>query len=172
MTLKELYDIYGKTLILCTYNLTQSKLEYLNYKTHPTLPCLTAVRMACSAPIFFGDFNYIDNFYTDGAVIDYFPIDIPEIQGKNILGITTTNINNQYIELELNTIFSYLEHIIRLHTKNEYVNKVKKALKEKNIKIIILNENIIYWGKLDISNKFILDCFSFGYSFVKNLNCI
>jgi len=172
MTLKELYDMYEKTLIVCTYNLTQDKLEYLNYKTHPNLPCLTAVRMGCSAPIFFGDFYYMGDFYTDGAVIDYFPIDIPEIQGKNILGITSVKTENKYVKLELNNIFSYLEHILTLHTKNEYVNKLKKVLKEKNIKIIILNENKVYWGKLNVSNKFILDCFSFGYSFVKNLNCI
>jgi predicted acylesterase/phospholipase RssA len=172
LTLKELYDTYGKTLITCTYNLTKDSLEYISHQTHPDLPCLIAVRMACSAPIFFGDFYYNGEYYTDGAVMEYFPIDIPEIKNKNIIAITTRSIENSYKKLELNTIFDYLDHIFSIGNNTRYADKIKNAFKEKNIKIITLNQSKLYWAKFNVSSKFILEQFSYGYTITKNLNCI
>lgn len=74
ITLLDLYEKYGKELVCCTYNLTLQKPEYISYKTHPEMNCLTALRMTANLPFFFETFMYDDYKYVDGGIADNFPI--------------------------------------------------------------------------------------------------
>lgn len=74
ITLQELYDVWGKELILCAFNEREEKEEMLSFKTHPSLPCLTALRMTSNLPFLFEPFEYGDSSYIDGGVVNNFPI--------------------------------------------------------------------------------------------------
>lgn len=74
LTLRELYDEFGKILVCCTYNYNTKECEYLDYLKNPTLPCLTALRMSSTLPFLFHPFLYEGNLYVDGAVLDNFPV--------------------------------------------------------------------------------------------------
>ena len=87
ITLRDLYDQFGKKLICTTYNDTDSKTEYMSYENNPNLPCLTAIRMSCSIPEIFENFNYEGKQYIDGGIGDNFPIQLGEQEGDRVLGI-------------------------------------------------------------------------------------
>ena len=85
ITLRDLYDQFGKKLICTTYNDTDSKTEYMSYENNPNLPCLTAIRMSCSIPEIFENFNYEGKQYIDGGIGDNFPIQLGEQEGDRVL---------------------------------------------------------------------------------------
>lgn len=74
LTLKQLYDMFNKTLIVTTYNYTQNKLEYISWKNYPDLACLSALRMSSTLPLLHSMFKYMSNYYIDGGIVDNFPI--------------------------------------------------------------------------------------------------
>lgn len=91
ITLSDLYTRFGKELVCCTYNLTLGKPEYISYKTHPDLNCLTALRMSANLPFFFETFVYDDYKYVDGGIADNFPIS--QVADEDVaLGIRTKKI--------------------------------------------------------------------------------
>jgi len=89
LTLKDLKDKFGKTLICSTYNITDAKVVYLGPDTHPRLPCLTAIKMSSSIPLIFKNCMYRDCLYVDGFISNNFPIAIGDKIGKKVLGIAT-----------------------------------------------------------------------------------
>lgn len=74
LTLRQLYDDFGKHLVCCTYNYSRRVCEYLDYHHHPNMPCLTALRMSSSLPFIFHPFTYDGSMYVDGAMMDSFPV--------------------------------------------------------------------------------------------------
>jgi len=74
ITLQQLKETYGKTLLCCTFNYTENKEVMLSPKTHPDLPCLTALRMSANLPLLFEPFLYDGSVYLDGGLSSNFPI--------------------------------------------------------------------------------------------------
>lgn len=93
ITLKDLYEQFGKMLICTTYNDTESSIEYLSYENKPNLPCLIAIRMSSNLPEVFEDFTYEGNRYIDGGIGDNFPIQLGEQKGERVLGFLVTKKN-------------------------------------------------------------------------------
>jgi predicted acylesterase/phospholipase RssA len=73
-TLSELHEKTGKYLVAPTFNVTKGKLEYISHESHPTMPCLIALRMSSNLPFIFESFKYDYCEYVDGALGDYFPL--------------------------------------------------------------------------------------------------
>jgi predicted acylesterase/phospholipase RssA len=74
ITLGELRDRFGKTLICCTFNLSSQEQEFKGSEDHPEMPCLVALRMSSNLPVLFEPFLYEHSYYVDGCVISTFPI--------------------------------------------------------------------------------------------------
>ena len=166
LTLQELYDLTGKKLTICTYNITDNVEEYISIDTYPTIPCLTALRMSCNLPIIFGNFQYMGKFYIDGYCTNNFPIDIADkIAVKNnerVLGINMTveNVKN----LHEKSIPEYMYHVAsipiiqltRLRTQNVSENCDIIEISDSNVDINPFDLNLTSRKKLDY--------FSIGYS--------
>ena len=90
-TMKDIYSKFGKKLIFATYNLCQSKTEYLSHETYPDLPCITALHMTANLPLIFEKFLYNGSYYIDGGLADNFPIDLADEQCQKIFGILLDN---------------------------------------------------------------------------------
>ncbi|HMP28233.1 MAG TPA: patatin-like phospholipase family protein [Saprospiraceae bacterium] len=88
-TLKELYDLTGKLLIMPTINITKKRKEYLSWKNHPTLSATYAARMSSNLPILFQEIVYNGNYYLDGGLSDNFPCGNIN-SSKKVLGILVT----------------------------------------------------------------------------------
>lgn len=162
ITMKILKEKYGKTLVCCTYNYTNSTTEYLSYENYPDLPCLTAVKMSSNLPLVFKDFKYMGSIYMDGGVSDNFPIQEADSPENTVLGICIN------IKKETGNTFNMLEYIynvlsISLNENTE--SKIKNASKKNSI-IKLDVENIKFFN-FNISKKEKLDLFSEGYSQAK-----
>lgn len=74
ITLLELHTRFEKELVCCTYNATLFRPEYISYRSHPNLDCITALRMSSNLPFLFEPFQYDDYRYIDGGLVDNFPV--------------------------------------------------------------------------------------------------
>jgi len=75
LTFKDIKSMFGKDLIMTTYNYTKRQVEYLSAETTPDIPCLSGVRMSSSLPFIFNMYKYEDSYYIDGGLADNFPVE-------------------------------------------------------------------------------------------------
>jgi predicted patatin/cPLA2 family phospholipase len=176
-TLKQLKDNFNKTLIICTYNLTKHKREYVSYINYPDMSCLDAIRLSSNIPFIFEECIYNGDEYIDGGVIDNFPTDfnsfIETISDKDISAIgicledreeekkiegETDNSTNYYKILKLiNKIYNII--MIPCKEKKEY---------NKNIDIINIKVEDLKIYNFSLSHTKKLELFSYGYNYAKH----
>ena len=169
-TLKQLKDNFGKELIVCSYNLTDHKREYINWINYPELSCLDAIRMSSNIPFFFNEFIYNGKEYIDGGIVDNFPIGLlleDKFKNNKTLGINLDDKLNETTESDDNSNYSKVIKLL-----NKLYNILTIPLKEKkkydvDVDIIKIDvENIkIYNFSLSHSRK--LELFSYGYNCAK-----
>ena len=85
LTMQQLKDKFQKELVVCTYNRTQHRTEFLDYKKYPDLPCLTALRMSSALPFIFDPCYFNDNLYVDGGFVENIPLSPVEEDEKAII---------------------------------------------------------------------------------------
>jgi patatin-like phospholipase/acyl hydrolase len=71
-TLRDVKERFDKDLIMCTYNSTKKRKEYVSYRNYPDLSCLDAMRMSSNLPFIFSPFWYNSNEYIDGGIVENF----------------------------------------------------------------------------------------------------
>jgi predicted acylesterase/phospholipase RssA len=166
LTLQELYDLTGKKLTICTYNITDNVEEYISIDTYPTIPCLTALRMSCNLPIIFGNFQYMGKFYIDGYCTNNFPIDIADkIASKNgdqVLGINMTveNVKN----LHEKSIPEYMYHVASIPIMQLIKLRIENVSENCDIIEISDPNTDINPFDLNLTARKKLDYFSIGYN--------
>lgn len=166
ITLRDLYVKYGKELICCTYNMTLQKPEYISYKTHPDLNCITALRMSANLPFIFETFCYDDYKYVDGGIADNFPIGQVEPDDL-VLGVRTQKIlskdpNRKEEENVLKQFLSMLTIPIGR------VEDIQMSLQQnKHVDIISIPIPSYLCFSLNLTNTEKFDLFSIGYETTK-----
>ena len=157
-TLLKIHENFNKKLTICTFNNTKKKLEILNYKTYPDLPCLIAIRMSCNLPLIFDRFKYMDSYYLDGGLIDNFPIHL--VNDEKALGI---NLCADDI-ISTDETFRFLDYIydIICIPINENSKLKRQNLKKLcHIVDITIKDTKIFEFNLTVKKQ--LDLFSTGY---------
>jgi NTE family protein len=171
-TLKELKEILKKELIICSYNLTKHKREYISYLNYPNLSCIDAIRMSSSIPFIFNECIYNNDEYIDGGVIDNFPINIlstDDEKFKNIspIGINLGDYNTSDIIEEENTNYNKIIKLInKLYNIIMIPNKEKKEY-QISIDTIEIKTEIKFYN-FSISHTRKLELFSYGYNCAKH----
>ena len=90
-TLKELYDLTGKTLVISVSNVTKMKSEYYTPLTKPNINSITAIELSCNLPIIFQRiFLFEGDYIVDGGCLDNFPHKHIDDGKMKILAIVTT----------------------------------------------------------------------------------
>ena len=84
ITLMEMYKLNPINIDIVTTNMNLFCSEYLNYKSHPDLPLLYALRMSSCLPPVFCPVYYNNNFYIDGGLLDNCAIEKAIIDNKKI----------------------------------------------------------------------------------------
>jgi predicted patatin/cPLA2 family phospholipase len=159
ITLKELYTLFNKKLVCCTYNLTKNCEEILSHETHPDMPCLIALRMSSNLPFIFDHFKYTGSFYTDGGISNNFPIDIGDQIGTKILGLVLHKFNFDFKNKE-NTI-EYIYQLMLIPVNQSILNKINKASEKCDIIKIETDKTPFFDFNLDTYTK--LEMFSNGF---------
>lgn len=170
-SLEELYSLYKKSFTAVTYNLSEKKVEYLNYSTHPDMPCIQAIKMSCTIPGFFHKIIYNNHMFIDGAVADSFPIQHAyENFPKPVLGI-----NIEFTDKK-ESISSFLDYILQIlyisyeaNTKisREYARKIMIEDKNSRMINIVVDVDDRFFEKKNVNGKTVIskwgNLFAAGY---------
>jgi predicted patatin/cPLA2 family phospholipase len=168
LTLGKLKELYGKTLISVSYNMTTCVTEYIGPDNYPDLPCLTAIRMSSNIPLVFERFKYMDNYYIDGGFTDNFPILKGEEIGTRVFGLHLEIDENSLKDEPEDGLITYFIRLMQIPIIQSTKNKIKLAT-NKSLVITIKGgymKNVI---DFDIKSKVRLDMFSYGYQDVKKI---
>lgn len=167
-TFADIKQKLNKNLIFVTYNLTNDSPEYLSYETHPTLPCLVAIRMSCNLPLVFDNFKYDNQYYIDGGIIDNLALNftINNTEAQNILAMHM--IYNHLKFCPSDNFLQYIFKIIRIPIIQEQKNKhdaFKASFPASKRYSMIDIEDVFKNNMFDfnISNINKLNMFSSGY---------
>lgn len=162
-TLGDLKTKHGKTLTVSTYNITKETVEYLGPDSHPTLPCLTAIRMSCNLPFVFETFKYNGCSYIDGGVADNFPIGVGDMLGQKVLGVLLERDNAQesdnILKLFYNILFIPIEQATKYRISQVSDNKCKV------VRLRCPSHLTVF--RFDLETPAILDLFSLGFNQMK-----
>lgn len=166
ITLMDLYTKYNKELVCCTYNLTLQKSEYISYKTHPHLDCITALRMSANLPFFFETFVYDDSRYVDGGIADNFPISIVDKEKDVALGIRTkTILSSDPDKKENDNLLSQFISILTIPIAR--IEEIQMERCQETIHIVSVPIPSYMSLSLHLTNTEKFDLFSVGYETMK-----
>jgi predicted acylesterase/phospholipase RssA len=73
-TFAQFHARFGKTLVVAAYNCRTDAVEYFAPDTHPEMPVLMALRLACALPLVFKEMSYADATYLDAALTEVLPL--------------------------------------------------------------------------------------------------
>lgn len=165
LTMAQLYKETGKKLIVCTYNMTKSKVEYLSHTSNPDLPCIVALKMSSNVPILFGRFKYEGNYYVDGALSDSFPILKGLEIGKCIMGINLALSDESLKDTPETGFLDYVFKLIHTPMRENTNYRIEQALKSENCTIVPINCAVTKGLNVPKSQR--LEMFSDGYNQMK-----
>jgi predicted acylesterase/phospholipase RssA len=163
-TLQNLLEKYNKTLICITHNITDNKTEYLSPDNYPTLPCITALRMSSNIPGIFEKFKYGHAFYIDGGVSDNFGIQLGDILGTKVLGLSlSSKISDNTVSDEDNDkgTLEYIYKVMMIPIDCATSYKIEQASEKCNV--INLKSPHKKFFDFDIKSQEKMDMFVIGY---------
>lgn len=165
-TFHDIKHKFNKNLVFVTYNLTKDQGEYLCYETHPTLPCLVALRMSSNLPLVFENYKYDNNFYIDGGITDNFAIDYAEKIGNRVLGFYILYKNMTFSVSD--NVLEYIFKVIYIPILEQQRNKIDKICTKKS-KVVEITDNTNHtMFSFNINSFDKLEMFSDGYNQCKN----
>lgn len=169
LTLKQLYKLYGKHLVCCTYNLSKHIVEYISFENYPDMPCMVALQMSANIPLVFSDFKYFGDYYIDGGVLDKFPLGHALSLGteNTILSVTTPPFNNMYNEPPSSNLLNYVHDIASITLDNSLKKYIKNTPKGCEIYVIESTSHSSF--DFNIDKKKITDMFVSGRNQMKLL---
>ena len=157
INLQELYQKTKIKLIMTTVCVNKNEIQYLSHENFPNLKVITAIRMSISIPLWFTPVKYEGNLYTDGAIIDNYPINLFRKRKKKVIGVYLTE---KYENCEINNIEDYFFGIYKCVFKGLSLNLTNKY--EKNtIKLELPPVNILNLG---INNQQKKNLYNFGFN--------
>lgn len=161
ISLKELYEMKKKKLILCTYNFSKNIVEYINYENYPNINCIDALRMSSNIPLIFSNFKYNEDYYIDGGIYCSFPIHYINLSNYKIIGIKLNyKMNNNIDKLNL------IDYIINLFLiPSFHLTKILNQEHEKNNTIITIDLDKDCGLNFFITISEAMDMFSIGYKY-------
>ena len=162
-TLRKLFELTGKKLVVSVSNVTKGKAEYFSIDTTPNISCLDAIKMSCNIPFLFKKQMYNNNLYVDGGLLDNFPILCIDDGKNNVLGINLLDSDNIIKSYDQNLI-GYIYKIIDITMREICKIKTEKTSPKCTIINLIVDVNIM---NITIDQKTKMDIFLDGYNSAK-----
>jgi len=125
ITLKELYELTKKKLIITVSCWSNTKPEYFDYENEPDLPLYLALRMSTCYPLLYKPVYYKGQCYIDGGCSDNYPIEQFLDRIDEVIGIC-------FINNDINLGPSCIE---------TYIYGITKCILSRNNKNVILFKN-------------------------------
>lgn len=162
-TLKELYNLTGKTLEITACNVTEIACEFFSHTTYPDISCIEPVKFSCNLPVIFQRIKYNDCYYVDGGLMNNFPLiqvdnGILKILGIVIIGTDLSMSDEQYI--------GYFYRLISMFSKGN--TELRCELKGDNTTLVKIEYNKSSTFELNIPKDKKMDMFLTGYKIAEN----
>jgi predicted acylesterase/phospholipase RssA len=164
-TMKELYEKTKKELFMSSFNLTQYRQEYIHHSTHPNMSVLDACRASSSLPFIFDEFEYENNLYIDGGILNNFPEKIPNHSFQQVLAVNVSY-SKKHIRKE-SELIEKIQGIFMASIRTNTAKRVRRALKRFTDVIDIQLSAKETFYNFGIGKTKCLDKFSVGYVFAK-----
>jgi len=174
-TMKELFEMFGKVFVCVTHNLSSNPYDgeketvYIDYKSHPNLSCIEAIKMSSTIPLVFEKYIYDKNYFVDGGLSDNYPVQYAceTFNDKKILGIAVCNNHKMLKHSDKVTIIDYVKCIMATSYRNNNSRSVQYYNKKLHSVIISVDEEDEIKFNITSSKKF--ELFSNGYQACKSL---
>ena len=124
ITFKELYETYGKNVVITVVCLEGKEVIYLSKDNFPHMKIWKAVRMSMGVPFLFKPFLYKDKHYVDGGIKHNFPIDLYDSEDTLGIDLSGQSRNNNGLNFE-EFLFSLMDIVTRhkrLINKQDVIN--------------------------------------------------
>jgi predicted acylesterase/phospholipase RssA len=153
ITMKELFDITKKELIVSGVCLNDRKCHYFSHVTHPNIKVITAIRISISIPIIFVPVEYNNKLWVDGALMDNYPIHLCKSHLNTVLGVY---LNDKFESSSIDNYEDYFLSIIQClinGVSDNLIDNYKLNTINIDLKINMLEEKININNIMDIINK-------------------
>lgn len=160
-TFQDLWNDKKKELYIVTTCLNTHSAVYLNYKTHPDMPLVDAIRMSISIPFLFQSVKMDNNYYVDGGLVDNFPLHLfdENALGIQIISPTYTEENPSW---EIKNMENFAIH--NIWCMMDQISKLYKHSRDQVINIVVKDVGMI---DFKISNESKKDLIKLGYDTIK-----
>lgn len=161
-SLKRLYELTGKRLVVCATNLTKMKVETYSYEDTPHLSCVNAVKISSSLPIIFSRMSYRGCFVADGGILNNVPHDYISPASRKMLCIVTIGGDASLNKSE--SMFSYFYRLIM--TPIYHLTSIRCNHIRENADLLKIN----YSGSLlplSVSEEQSIELFMTGYEYAQ-----
>ena len=182
ISFKELFETFGKRLIVCSVNLQKHQEEFFDYISNPDMDIITAVLMSLSIPIMFSPREFNSDLYVDGGLICPYPINIIEIDDSinrdETLGIVMSPqycISKDNLEYDFVFCNKDLEKRVEIDTFEKYLFSILscgsiKLLKERyekyrDISVLVVNDQ--NGLNFEVNRSLREDLIKEGYNYTK-----
>ena len=162
ITLKKLYDLTKKKIIITTVCLNDIAVCYISHETHPNIPLYLAVRMSISLPIYYSPVFYEEKYYIDGGCLNNFPISLFDDDIDNVIGILL--VENDIGSCKIENLEEYVMRVLQCIMKGINYN-ISKGYEKNTIKVLTDSINLI---NFDIDSQKIDTLFLNGYNSIVN----
>lgn len=153
-TLKELYELTGKELILVGSCLTTHNVVYISHNTYPDMPASVAIDITTRVPIFFTPILYGGHLFVDGGLCEHFPIS-QAINGEKTLAIYTCGkIYDRISSIDDIPPHRYLWILVHTATKHRY--KDLKSTNDIDVYVIKGKGGDMYTTIIDAIRMFLM----------------
>lgn len=165
-TFYTLFKLTGKSLYMCTCNITTKKIEYLSYKTHPDLNCILGCKMSSTLPIIHFKCELNSNLYIDGGLGNNCPIE--PILSEDKPKILVLSLKTNKTSPEIIDFFAYLKACVSfpLSIIDKYDSKKYEGMND--IDIIVLDVKCDDPLKFTVNKQEKITLFVSGYDYFIN----
>jgi len=172
ITLKELYTLTKKKLIIVAVCLETREPVYFDYITYPDYPVVKCIRASVAIPFLYQPVKINNQTYVDGGVIKSFPIELFKKEKETTFGLDIGTRDRYYLNDTgnipdiLNNFKEYIFHIFYLPSCYSY--KIPKGMKY--IQIDIPGDCLQIYNALEIRKLYIKCGYSKAEEYLKNLS--
>jgi predicted acylesterase/phospholipase RssA len=165
LSLSQLQNVTGKSLVCCATNLNGKKTKYFDAYSDPNFPVFLAVRASMSIPMIFAPVPYNGHLLVDGALTN----DIP-VSYRNPLNFKTLCICLDSDESEvdhINGIENYIHLVVKTFLKSISSNN-KNLAESLGITLVEVKTKIVTSTDFSLSIDEKNSLYNAGYFSVKN----
>lgn len=165
ITIQELYNITGKSLVCCATDINSKTTIYLDKETCGSVPVHLAVRASMNIPLVFAPIIYKGRMLVDGALTNDIPVSYDNPFNNKVLCLCLDS--SRQVSGEIKGLEEYISTVVKVFLRS--INSMNKELaKTLNVELIEIKTGIETSMDFALSNEEKEEIYSIGYQALKD----